>query len=145
MLEDLIKKVKYDDFAIVGDGASEQEINKCQHKLKQSNLPTLPDDYINLLKMASCISFDGCEFFSINDNPPTKFAHTPTTIIDGNSIFKISESYENCVVIGQKDEDILAYDKNKSTYKIIDAIDHETISETSDIADFLNMTIIARL
>lgn len=111
--------------------AIEAQIRICDLRLKQNNLPELPSNYVDLLKICNGFSNEDASVFGagIKDNNWYK------DIADFN-IAHFHGNGTNCLILGESDFFFFVYDAKEGKYYIVD---RDTLEEEYSQADFMPM------
>lgn len=130
-MKNIINKIKELPFGSVGNSSPSLHIISMQQDLKFNNLPTMPNEFTELLHHANTINYDGAFVFGINPN--SYFLD----ILSENLRLELSDS-ENLLILGGDNFEYLAYNQKDECYQIIDKEDMEVLETYSQLSEALS-------
>lgn len=129
--EELITYLKNDSELGLNTATSEVQIALANVKLKQANLPPIPEDFGKLLKNFNGISNNGSIILGVN----TGTAMFPELV--KFNVQTIGNQESSSIILGYDDMYYLIYDYERKAYRIIDKDDFSEEAETIDFAQII--------
>lgn len=131
-MDSFLEKIKSTPYCVCEEPLEKIDILQYQKDLMKSNLPMLPQDFINLLHFANGISYNGAEIWAIFPNGEN------FKDIKKENLNRKLEADDNLLVLGTNDFDLIAYNKSENIYQIIDRQDNEVLDQSSNLAEMLS-------
>lgn len=113
--------------------ATEAQIKICNLRLRQNNLPELPDEYANLLKMCNGFSNEDALVFGAE----VKNHNWYKDIADFNITY-FHNGKADWLILGENDFFLFIYDSEQKKYFIAD---RDTLEEEFSATDFMSAVI----
>ena len=107
------------------------QITVANVKLRRNNIPSIPEDFAELLKKYNGLSCDGNTIFGV----ATETMFFPDLVDFNTSIFEDEETAS--IVLGQDEDFYLIYDYTQKTYRIIDKFDFEERIRSNELLDVI--------
>lgn len=118
---------------------SENEIIKMSALLSASGFSSIPGEYKEFLRITDGFSYNGLEFFGIqNHNRPNK-QYTFPDIAASTFHYKGYAYFKNKIVLGRISEALICYDKNTDDYTIVDRVSLRPLNGSKTFADLLKI------
>lgn len=122
---------------------AESEISKASSLLAASGFCALPEEYKEFLKLSDGLSYNGLEFFGIQNHNRTLKKYTFPDIAASTFHYKGYAFFKRKLVIGRISEALICYDKNSDDYIIVDRVSLRPLNGGKTLADlfkiFLNI------
>ena len=97
-IEEVIQNI--DNNAIVNPPVTNGEISNCNNKLKENDIPQLPDSFIDFLRICNGMEFNGMQIFGTTNNDIINFTMQ-------NRLYKKGdEEIDNLIFFGRIDDDL---------------------------------------
>lgn len=125
-MQDLIKTIEKKEHLLKINKASTFDIISSQKKLVKNNIPKIPKELIEFLKIYNGIGYDDGYIYGIDVDKDIL-----PNIIDKNLKLKNQSEY---IIFGENTFDYLVYNEKKSLYQIIDKSDYEVIKEYKELS-----------
>jgi hypothetical protein len=124
-LLEIIDILNEDDGAMIPHHASKNDIAECNAELTELELPALPPDYIEFLKINNGIAWNGIEFYGTDqvvdaDNPDGYCLMDIITMSADFEDYYCNTIETKCLQIGRTDEELYTYNAEKNIYEIRD-------------------------
>lgn len=103
-----------DKGALVNLPASDHDIIKCNQELTKSNISPLPNDFIEFLKIANGIEFNGMQIFGTKKGEILKFT------IQNRDYREDYDDISNLLFFGRIDDDLYTYNLRTQKYEARD-------------------------
>lgn len=116
--------------AIVNKPATENEIKSCNTKLSENNIPPLPKDIADFLKICNGMEFNGMQIFGTNDN------EIINSTIQNRNYRADYEDIEYLIFFGRIDDDLYTYNLRTKKYESRDICCLDIWDEYDTFDDF---------
>ncbi len=111
-IEEVIQNI--DNNAIVNPPVTNGEISNCNNKLKENDIPQLPDSFIDFLRICNGMEFNGMQIFGTTNNDIINFTMQ-------NRLYKKGdEEIDNLIFFGRIDDDLYTYNFRTKRYEARD-------------------------
>ena len=122
---------------------AESEVNKISALLAASGFCALPPEYKEFLKITDGFSYNGVEFFGIQNHNRTTKKYTFPDIAASTFHYKGYAFFHHKLVLGRISEALICYDKVSDDYTIVDRVSLRPLNGGKTLADlfkiFLNI------
>lgn len=125
-MKELIKEINSNHHILTIGKAYSFDVISYQKNLTQNNLPKIPLEMIDFLKIFNGIGYDLGTIYGINVEKDIL-----PNILEKN----LNKKQKNLLYLGEDNFNYLAYNQKKSIYQIIDKSDYEVLKEYEDITD----------
>lgn len=113
-------------------GAFLAQIEMCNIKLKQLNLPKLPDEYVELLKKSNGLTHDDIRVFGVDIKDNNWF----DDIFSYNTQTAKLQSLK-WIILGRDNEMFLIYDEIRNMYHVVDQDDFSIDVSSNSLVEIL--------
>lgn len=135
-MKDKLEKIlaQLDDCAMVVRPASDEDIKECQEDLINNDLPFMPQDYTDFLKVCNGLAFNGMEIFGTDIVTNEEHYYQLIDIVSFNE----DRQVEDLLVFGRIDDDLYCYNSKTKKYEVRDLSSMDVWDEYVDFEDFFN-------
>ncbi len=121
-IADIFDKI-YETDALIVKPAGALEIARCQRDLHDISVPALPAEYIEFLKIANGVAWNGFEFFGTYQVTVKKSGYTLTDIVSFNDKQHQNKmGLKQMLLLGRFDDDIYVYNTEIAKYQALDSL-----------------------
>lgn len=122
VITDLFNTI-YETGALIIKPAVDYEIKRCVKDLASISAPALPSEYIQFLKVANGMSWNGFEFFGTYRVTVKKTGYVLQDIVSMNEKMRQRKfGFGNLLLLGRFDDDIYVYDPKTKQYQALDSL-----------------------
>lgn len=133
MLNEIIEKIIDESNASVQLPVTERELTLCQKNFKEKGIPPIPAGYVEFLKEANGLSWNGFEFYGTlafsNDSEEEDIIN----LLQANEDFSEAEPK---ILLGQSEDELYIYNCQSKKYEVTDPVTGEEIESYSSFEDF---------
>jgi hypothetical protein len=111
--------------------ATDEDISLCNQDLSdcEPNI-SLPDGYVQFLKMLNGFAWNGIEFFSTDQVTNTETDYTLLDIVSANEDFQeYYEGFTYMVHLGQANDDVYVYNTKNGRYEIRSIVSRKVMED----------------
>lgn len=120
---------------------SENEILKESALLAAGGFCAIPEEYKEFLRLTDGFSYNGLEFFGIQNHNRGNKQYTFPDIAASTFHYKGYAYFKNKIVLGRISEALLCYDKNEDDYTIVDRVSLRPLNGGKTLADLFTIFI----
>ncbi|MBO4520513.1 MAG: YrhA family protein [Alphaproteobacteria bacterium] len=143
MIEDILKKLEDDDGAMIPRPASSKDLALCQKDMAETELPPVPQGYIDFLRGVNGFAWNGIEFYSTDQVTDPETNYTLNDIVSANEAFAdYSDDFKDMVLLGRADEDLFVYNIANKKYEVLDFTAHD-VMEDFDTFDAMFVGVVS--
>ena len=122
VIADLFNTI-YETGALIIKPAVDYEIKRCVKDLASISAPALPSEYVQFLKIANGMSWNGFEFFGTYQVTVKKTGYMLQDIVSMNEKMRQRKfGFGNLLLLGRFDDDIYVYDPKTKQYQALDSL-----------------------
>ena len=115
--------VIYKTGALIIKGAVDEELTRCDRDLTSISAPKLPPEYIQFLKIANGMSWNGFEFFGTYQVTVKKTGYILQDIVTMNDKMRSRKfGFGDLLLLGRFDDDIYIYNPKTEQYQALDSL-----------------------
>lgn len=137
-LEEIIREeAKYGNK--INDGAKENEIQKLIENVKDELNFSLPNEYINVLKIVNGLEYNGFILYGIDEELlEREFEQSINGLIDNNKVWYDNEWEHAYIFLGDDSISWYVYDQEREKYYILDKPSGDEMEEFDTMEDMLD-------
>lgn len=117
----------------------ESEITKVSTLLAASGFCALPQEYKEFLRQTDGLSYNGVEFFGIQNHNRTLKKYTFPDIAASTFHYKGYAFFRHKLVLGRISEALICYDQNSDDYTIVDRVSLRPLNGGKTLTDLLKV------
>ncbi len=134
MIEDLIESLENDEDVILMHPVNSQSLSAAQSFLMKSEMPKLPDDYVDFLHITNGLVYRGVIFYGTSAVEEEKMPD----MVSANQEFMENYESRDLVVIGNDRHTLFVYNRETDMYEIVDKEDLDLIDEFEEFIDLIS-------
>jgi len=142
---DILKALDLDDSAMICKPVTNSEVEQCQMDLKEMALESIPNGYIDFLKLSNGFSWNGIEFYSTYRVTDPETNYMLLDIVSANDEFNDLYQLDHLVLLGKEDEDYYAYNISNGLYEILERESRQAMEEFKTFDELFVKTVGTRL
>ncbi len=132
MLAEIIERITDENDSAVELPANARDITICQKEFAGKGLPQLPSGYLEFLKEANGLSWNGFEFYGTSEFSGDSEDENIVSITKANENFS---GEDGKLLLGQSEEEQYIYNFNNKKYEITDPVTGEEIETYASFED----------
>lgn len=145
MIEDVIKKLKNEDSAMIVRPASAKDLAQCQKDMAEIGLAPVPQGYIDFLRGVNGFAWNGIEFYSTDQVTDPETDYTLNDIVTANETFAEYNDMPEIVLLGRADDDLYVYDVKTKKYDVLDFTGKDVMEEYDTFDELFSDVVQARM
>ncbi len=118
---------------------NESEIAKASALLAASGFCALPEEYKEFLRLSDGLSYNGVEFFGIQNHNRSTKKYTFPDIAASTFHYKGYAFFHHKLVLGRISEALICYDKVSDNYIIVDRVSLRPLNGGKTLADLFKI------
>lgn len=118
---------------------SESEISKASALLAASGFCAIPEEYKDFLRYSDGLSYNGVEFFGIQNHNRSLKKYTFPDIAASTFHYKGYAFFKHKLVLGRISEALICYDKKADDYTIVDRVSLRPLNGGKTLADLFKI------
>ena len=120
---------------------SESEISKVSALLSASGFSAIPAEYKEFLQLSDGLSYNGVEFFGIQNHNRSIKQYTFPDIAASTFHYKGYAFFKHKLVLGRISEALICYDKIAADYTIVDRVSLRPLNGGKSLKDLFKIFI----
>lgn len=133
------EKIKKFPECITFTPCSESEISKTSALLAASGFCAIPAEYKDFLKLSDGLSYNGLEFFGIQNHNRIIKKYTFPDIAASTFHYKGYAFFKHKLVLGRISEALICYDNISDDYTIVDRVSLRPLNGGKNLADLFKL------
>jgi len=122
MLNRILETLRKDD-AVFFPPVDERSLRFVGSMLASHHFPSIPNDYIALMKQTDGLLWNGVELYGSRANDREAFGYTLPGLIEANLEFSAFDAMRGKLLLGRASEELFVFDNADRQYHVIDRLD----------------------
>ncbi len=126
--------------------ATDEDIAFCNEDLKDMEFPSLPEGYVDFLKMLNGFAWNGIEFYSTDQVTDEETGYILSDIVSANVNFgQQNDDLAHCLQLGRSDEDVYVYNTANEHYEVLDRTGRDVMEEYDNFETLFTGVVAPRI